>query len=86
MRKTLVGKVVSDKMVGSAIVEVTMWKVHPKLAKRYKKHKRFTVNNPENKYSLGQNVVIAETKPISKTKHHEIVSLASEGSKQKAGE
>ena len=65
MKKILIGKITSESGALSAVVEVSVWKVHEKLGKRYRQTKRFLVHNPENQYKLGEQVKIAETRPIS---------------------
>lgn len=82
MIKTKVGTIVSDKMIGTAVVLITRMEQHPLYGKKYRVSKRFKVNNPENKYKTGQVVTIKETRRISKDKSWEIVGLAtSEGEK-----
>lgn len=73
-KKTLQGVVVSDKMQNSAVVEITIWKVHPIIKKRYPRNRRFIVENPDNKYKIGDEVRISETKPLSRHKRFEILS------------
>lgn len=68
-KKVLVGTVVSDKMVRTAIVEVPVWKIHRVLKKRYQRHTRLMVENPDNTYKVGDLVEITETSPLSRHKH-----------------
>jgi len=75
-KKTKVGKVVSDKMDKTAIVEIEVWKSGRVIKKRYKRHSRFMSTNPDNQYKIGDLVVIAETKPLSRHKRWEIIGLA----------
>jgi small subunit ribosomal protein S17 len=72
MRK-LKGKIVSDKMEKTAVVEVTRWKKHPKYLKYYKTSNRFKVHNEKNEYKSGTEVIIQETNPISKEKRWKII-------------
>ena len=67
------GVVVSDKMTDSAVVAVSRYVKHPKYKKYLKKTARFTVHNPGNKAKEGDKVVIRACRPLSKTKHFEIV-------------
>lgn len=73
MSKTIIGKVISDKMTGSAVVQVEVWKTHRIIKKRFKRHSRFLVDNPNNEYKIGDLVTITETRPMSKNKNHKIV-------------
>ena len=68
------GVVVSDKMKDSAVVAVSRYVKHPKYKKYMKKTARFTVHNPGNKAVEGDKVTIRACRPLSKTKHFEIVS------------
>jgi small subunit ribosomal protein S17 len=73
-RKEFKGVVVSDKMQESAVVAVSRFVKHPKYKKYLKKTSRFTVHNPGNKAKEGEQVTIRSCRPLSKTKHFEIVS------------
>lgn len=73
MKKTQVGTVVSDKMQNTAVVEVTLWKTHRIIKKRFRRHSKFMAHNPENTYKTGDRVEIAETRPLSRNKRWIIV-------------
>lgn len=60
------GKVVSTKMAGVAVVEVTRYIKHPKYPKTIMKNKKFHVLNP-GEVKVGQLVKFIETRPTSKT-------------------
>ena len=62
------GKVVSDKMDQTIIVTVHSYKTHPKYKKRYRVSKKFYAHDAENKYKIGDDVTIYETRPMSKLK------------------
>lgn len=70
--KILDGVVVSDKMQGTAAVEVNRYSKHPKYKKYLNRSKRYKVDDPENTLKVGDKVRIIETKPISKDKHFRI--------------
>ncbi|MCC7500597.1 30S ribosomal protein S17 [Candidatus Nomurabacteria bacterium] len=72
-RKQFKGVVVSDKMQDTAIVAVSRYVKHPKYKKYIKKTARFSAHNPGNKAKEGEQVVIRSCRPLSKTKHFEIV-------------
>lgn len=75
MKKRLTGVVVSDKMNQTVVVQVDVVKEHPLYGKKYRARKKFSVDNPENKAQLGQQVEFEECRPISKTKKWRIVSI-----------
>ncbi len=72
-RKTLQGKVVSDKMQDTAVVAVSRYVKHPKYKKYMKSTKKYHAHNPGNRAKEGEIVTIRSTRPLSKTKFFEIV-------------
>ena len=72
-KKELRGKVVSDKMQETAVVAVSRYIKHPKYKKFMKKTAKFSAHNPGNKAKEGDMVTIRSCRPLSKTKHFEIV-------------
>lgn len=72
-KKRLKGKVVSDKMDKTVVVEVERIKQHPKYIKRYAVHKRYKAHDPENTCQQGEQVMIEECRPLSKEKRWRIV-------------
>jgi len=67
-KKQLKGKVVSDKMDKTIIVEVRTIKTHPKYKGRYMRDKRYKVHDEKNQFKIGDEVIIKECKPISRDK------------------
>ena len=76
-KKELIGKIVSDKMQKTVVVEVERIKEHPKYKRRYKVHKKYKAHTETGEFKTGDKVVIRETKPISKDKNWEVVSKLS---------
>ncbi len=66
--KKFEGKVVKDRMDKTVVVEVLRFKIHPLYKKRYKVSKKYKAHDPENLYKVGDEVVISETRPISRDK------------------
>ena len=75
MKRKLKGQIVSDKMDKTAVIAVTLKRAHKKYHKFYTVINRFKAHNPENQYKEGQEVVIEETRPMSKDKRWQIVGL-----------
>ncbi len=71
---TLTGTVVSNKMQKTIVVAVETLKTHPKYQKQYRSTKRYKVHVEEGEYALGQKVTFRECRPVSKDKHHAIVT------------
>lgn len=66
-KKELKGKVVSNSMQKTVVVEVEIKKPHPlykKIVKSWKKYKA----HAEDRYEIGDEVMIREHKPFSKQK------------------
>ncbi len=69
----LKGVVVGDKMDKTIVVSVTRFVKHPLYGKFYKVSKKYKAHDEENKYKVGDNVEIVETRPISKDKRFKVV-------------
>jgi small subunit ribosomal protein S17 len=69
-RKTKVreGVVVSDKMDKTVVVAVHRLVKHPRYGKYVKRRTHFKVHDEKNDCSVGDRVVIAETRPLSRDK------------------
>ncbi|HEX7042922.1 MAG TPA: 30S ribosomal protein S17 [Patescibacteria group bacterium] len=72
MAKALVGKVISTKMTGSVIVEVTRRTPHPLYKKLLKRSKKYTVSPDGKEVKEGNYVKIVETKKVAKNKNFKI--------------
>ena len=69
------GVVVSDKMKNTVIVSVNNRIFHKRYKKVILKTKRYAVHDVNGIASVGDEVFIRKTKPISKTKKWEIIYL-----------
>jgi small subunit ribosomal protein S17 len=67
--KTLTGVIVSKKNKQTIIVKVESMFRHPLYKKATRRTKRFAVHNTTVNCAEGDTVLIAEIKPVSKTKH-----------------
>lgn len=74
MRK-LKATIVSNKMQKTVIVRVDRLKKHPKYHKYYRISKRFKAHIEGGDYRAGDQVIIQETRPISKDKRWLVVEL-----------
>lgn len=73
----LIGKVVSDKNDKTITVLVETYRRHPLYSKRVKYSKKYRAHDERNEAKIGDTVKIRMTKPISKTKNYELVSVVS---------
>jgi len=67
-RLTKVGRVVSDKMDKTVVVSVDYVRRHPIYHKTIRRTSRFKAHDEQNLCSVGDLVMIEETRPLSKTK------------------
>ena len=74
-QRTLQGLVTSDKMSKTRVVSITRLKQHPKYLQYYKVTRRFKAHDAGNEYKVGDKVVIAEMRPMSKEKRWKIIGL-----------
>ena len=73
--KEKVGIIVSDKMDSTRIVAVDNRIVHKRYKKVITRTKRYSVHDPESISSIGDQVRIRETRPISKTKNWVLINV-----------
>lgn len=66
--RTLQGKVVSDKMDKTVTVLIERKVKHPLYGKVISRSSKIHAHDEANQYSIGDIVVIEETRPLSKTK------------------
>lgn len=75
LRKTNVGKVVSDKMDKTIVVAVEDNVKHPLYKKVVKHTARFKAHDENNECKIGDRVLIMETRPLSKDKRWRLVKI-----------
>lgn len=75
LRKERVGIVVSDKMDKTIVVAVSERVKHPLYKKIVNRTKKFKAHDENNVCSIGDKVLIAETRPLSKDKCWRLVEV-----------
>jgi small subunit ribosomal protein S17 len=80
IRQQKTGIAISRAGQQTIIVKVDTYIAHPLYKKRVRKTKRFAVHDAENKVTVGDTVLIGETRPISKTKHWEVMEIVKQAS------
>ena len=78
--RTKQGIVTSDAMDKSVVIAVHTYKNHPKYKKRYRVTAKFMAHDENNQYKVGDEVVIKETRPLSKRKCWEVAGYAKKSS------
>ena len=74
-RRKLIGRVKSDKMDKTVVVEVVRFKVHGVYKKYVRVRKRYHAHDEKNEYKAGDRVEIMEHRPLSKNKRWKVVRL-----------
>lgn len=74
-KRTLTGEVVSDKTSKTVVVKVERKTMHPKYNKFVTTSKKYHVHDEKEQASVGNVVTIIESKPYSKLKRWELVSI-----------
>jgi small subunit ribosomal protein S17 len=67
-RKELIGKVLSNKMQKTIVVEVTRKKAHPLYGRVISIRKKFYAHDEKNEAHIGDFVRLEESRPLSKLK------------------
>lgn len=60
-----------DKTV---VVRVSRTKIHPMYRKRYQVNRKYKAHDPKNEYQVNDEVVIEETRPISRDKRWRVIT------------
>ncbi len=74
-RKTRTGMVVSDKMDKTIVVAIEDLVQHPLYKKIIKRTSRIKAHDEANECSIGDKVMIMETRPLSKEKRWRLVEI-----------
>ena len=77
-RRSLIGRVVSDKMDKTVTVEVTRRVKHPQFRKYINRSKNYKAHDENNEFKVDDLVEIRESRPLSKTKRWTVIGRRSE--------
>lgn len=72
-RKTKIGTVISNKMEKTVTVNVERTLQHSRYRKVITRGKKYYAHNEKNQLQVGDKVLIAETRPLSKLKRWRVV-------------
>jgi len=74
-RKQLIGKVVSNKMDKTVVVEIENLVMHSLYKKSVRRSKKVKSHDEKNECSIGDTVKIEETRPLSKYKRYRLIEI-----------
>jgi len=75
LRKTRIGRVVSDKMDKTVVVAVETTISHPMYKRTVIQTKKFKAHDEQNQCRVGDRVRIMETRPLSKDKRWRVLEI-----------
>lgn len=75
LRKTRVGKVVSDKMDKTIVVAIADNVKHPLYKKIIKRTVKLKAHDEKNECHIGDRVEVMETRPLSKDKRWRVINI-----------
>ncbi len=75
VERSLMGRVVSDKMDKSIVVLMERQVKHPMYGKFIKRSKKYHVHDENNECREGDTVMFKECRPLSKTKHWTLIKV-----------
>jgi small subunit ribosomal protein S17 len=75
LRKTRVGRVISDKMDKTIVVAIENRVQHPLYKKIVKKTYKLKAHDENNEAKIGDTVRVMETRPLSKDKRWRLVEI-----------
>lgn len=78
-RKVLSGRVVSDKMQKTVVVDVMTTKRHRLYNKVLHRSKKYKAHDEEEVCKVGDFVRIEESRPLSRTKHWKVIEIVRHG-------
>ncbi len=77
VERSLLGRVISDKMDKTIVVLMERQIKHPLYGKFIKRSKKYHVHDENNECHIGDNVTFKECRPLSKSKHWTLIKVVS---------
>jgi small subunit ribosomal protein S17 len=78
-RRTKTGRVASNKMNKTVVVEVELVMRHRLYGRTLRRTRSFKAHDEANRCQIGDTVIIAESRPISKDKHWVVKAILRRG-------
>ena len=80
--RTVVGKVVSNKMDKTIVVQIERKVKHPLYEKYLRRFTKLKAHDDKNACNIGDVVMIKQSRPLSKTKHWVLVEVVEQADKE----
>ncbi len=81
-RRTLVGKITSDKMDKTVVVAVEVLRTHRLYGRTIRRTHKFKAHDPNNQCHVGDLVEIRESRPLSREKRWVVTKLLKSGQEE----
>ena len=81
-RRKLVGKVLSDKMMKTRVVQVAWRSKHAKYGKLMQNFAKYKAHDEKNEAKMGDMVELMESRPLSKDKRWVITAIVKKNTEQ----
>ena len=81
IRRQLSGKIYSNKMDKTVVVEVSRKFAHPVYKKYVNRSKKYYAHDPQNLCNVGDVVLIEESKPLSRLKRWRVKEIQEKNTK-----
>ncbi len=81
-RRTVVGRVVSDKMDKTVSIAIERLVKHPVVGKYIRRTSKFMAHDENNECRIGDRVTISECRPIAKNKAWRVVNIVERAPEQ----
>ena len=75
VQKVLQGRVVSNKMQKTIVIEIHQRKLHPLYKKYLTRTKRIKAHDEKNACGIGDTVRVVESRPLSREKHWRLLEI-----------
>ena len=79
VKKVITGKVVSNRMTKTIVVEVSRRTLHPLYRKYITRSKKIKAHDEQNTCNIGDTVKVIESRPLSKEKHWRLLEIITRG-------
>lgn len=84
IHRTVVGKVISDKMDKTIVVEIERKIKHPLYGKYIRRRSKMYAHDADNTCKTGDVVMIKQSRPLSKNKHWVLVEILEKAERESA--
>ena len=78
-RREQVGRVLSNKMQKTVVVEIERFQAHPMYRKIRRRITTLKAHDEQNQCQVGDRVKLIHTRPLSKDKHWRVVKILQQG-------